>query len=366
MSRSPRILILATADARGHLMRTQLLYHALRDAGAEVEVLTTSDDGAAFLAEFGVQAPVLSRHYAVVFDARQNMLPGATDRRIASYVLLPWHMLRDIVRLWPRLRRADLVLNDSFHPALLTLGSLPPWRSKIVHIFGTSLRQALEQNFAGRTQALLARTFARLIAWQIESAHAHIEHGFATPPNLAPEGRYHRLPTPVALPQANGGATCCDVAVYLNPHFSDERLAGALETAMAQGGWQAHMVGEGYAARPGWHARDAHWVDVAARTRAIIAAPGMAGLAVAHLFGTPIVLVLTDQPEQRRNAQRAAELGLAHRIVTWSEDPAAFAQALHSALAELTADTPVRTDGLAHARQRLSRWTDTILALARS
>ena len=30
----PRIVYLATADARGHLMRAQLLVHALRAAGA--------------------------------------------------------------------------------------------------------------------------------------------------------------------------------------------------------------------------------------------------------------------------------------------------------------------------------------------
>ena len=38
----PRILYLATADARGHLMRAQLLSRALIERGAEVRVLTTS------------------------------------------------------------------------------------------------------------------------------------------------------------------------------------------------------------------------------------------------------------------------------------------------------------------------------------
>lgn len=74
----PRIVYLATADARGHLMRAQLLVHALRRAGAEVDVLTTSDAGQRFLAGFGIEAAILSRHYAVQFDTRQNMLRRAT------------------------------------------------------------------------------------------------------------------------------------------------------------------------------------------------------------------------------------------------------------------------------------------------
>lgn len=81
----PRIVYLATADARGHLMRAQLLVHALRAAGAG----RRADDvrcGQAFLAAFDIDAAVLSRHYAVQFDERQNMLRDATDRNVAHYV----------------------------------------------------------------------------------------------------------------------------------------------------------------------------------------------------------------------------------------------------------------------------------------
>ena len=56
----PRILYLATADARGHLMRAQLLSRALIERGAEVRVLTTSDEGATFLGEFGIACWQLS------------------------------------------------------------------------------------------------------------------------------------------------------------------------------------------------------------------------------------------------------------------------------------------------------------------
>ncbi len=86
---STRILYLATADARGHLMRAQLLVHALRKTGAEVDVMTTSEQGQRFLQSFGIEAEILSLHYAVQFDSEQNMLRKATNRNVAHYLFHP-------------------------------------------------------------------------------------------------------------------------------------------------------------------------------------------------------------------------------------------------------------------------------------
>lgn len=363
-ARPPRFLYLATADARGHLMRAQLLCRALRQQGARVDVLTTSDAGAAFLAEFGIQAPVLSRHYAVIFDEWQNMLRGATDRNIAAYTLLPQHMLRDIFRLRRLCREADLVINDSFHPALLVMGLLPPWRRKIVHVFGGSLRRALEQNFAGRTAGLFARTFAWSVARMIEAARAWIEHDFATPAaRRSGPGGYH-LATPVALPEPLPEAA--PLAVYLNPHFRDAALAEALEQALGASGLRSHRVGEGYASRPGWLARDPAWISAAAGARVIITAPGMAGLAAALLFEKPVLLVLTDQPEQHSNALRAGALGLPHRIVRWRHDGADFSRQVQAAIGELGA-LPTTGDFASarqRAEQRLADWVGLLGELA--
>lgn len=119
---SLKILYLATADARGHLMRAQILVHALRDSGAEVEVLTTSDAGVQFLAQFGVQSQMLSPHYAVQFDTEQNMQRKATDRNVAHYVFRPSRMLTDIRKLAKKLRGFDLIINDSFQPCIAVHG----------------------------------------------------------------------------------------------------------------------------------------------------------------------------------------------------------------------------------------------------
>lgn len=370
----PRILYLATADARGHLMRAQLLAHALRAAGAQVRVLTTSDEGARFLAGFGIDAPVLSRHYAVQFDTQQNMLRRETDRNVAHYMFHPGRMLRDVGRLRVLLREADLVVNDSFHPALLLMGWLPVWRRKVVHVYGASLRRALETNFRGRMPLAVARLFGAIVAWQIDRALARIEHDFGYgEPQHDGHGR-HRLATPVAVAGTarQGGTAQGAAAVYLNPHFEDPALADGLEQGLAEAGVSAHLVGEGYARRTHWHARDEHWIEAAAHSAFIVSAPGMAALSIAAVYRKPILLLLTDQPEQAINAGRAAQLGLAHRVVVWRGDAPTFARAVAAAAAELRALPPgaakaaTADEGRQGAIDRLQHWVALLQRLAAS
>jgi len=369
---APRILYLATADARGHLMRAQLLAHALTAAGASVQVITTSAEGRRFLAGFGIDAPVLSDHYAVQFDAVQNMLRRETDQNVARYVFYPSRMLRDMGRLRALMRDADVVVNDSFHPALLTMGMLPGWRRKIVHVYGASLRAALEGNFQGRVAGWMATLFSRVIALQIASARARIEHDFAYLAAAAPSRETYRLPTPVAV--AGDAAQRAvrhhapGVAVYLNPHFRDPGLADALQAGLAAAQVTAHCVGEGYEGRPGWTGRDERWVDHAARSDVIISAPGMAALSIALVYGKPIVLVLTDQPEQAANAARATQLGLRHRVVVWrGADPASFSAQVAEAvraLLETGQGNSMPAAGSTLAQGRLDAWVEVLLGLA--
>lgn len=367
----PRIVYLATADARGHLMRAQLLTHALRAAGAQVQVLTTSDEGARFLAGFGIDAPVLSRHYAVQFDTQQNMLRRETDRNVAHYMFRPGRMLRDVWRLRAHFRHADLVVNDSFHPALLLMGWLPLWRRKVVHVYGASLRRALETNFKGRMPGPVAKVFGGVVAWQIDRSRARIEHDFAYgEPQHDGRGR-HRLATPVAVVDAVDRSDAAQrvAAVYLNPHFEDPALADGLEQGLGSAGLSAHLVGEGYAQRAHWHARDEHWIEAAAHSAFIVSAPGMAALSIASVYRKPILLLLTDQPEQAMNAGRAAQLGLTHRVVVWRGDAQKFARAVATAAAELLAlpQSACNADeGRQGAIDRLRHWTALLSELATS
>ena len=370
---SSRILYLATADARGHLMRAQILVHALRAANAEVEVLTTSEAGIDFLAEFGVQAQLLSPHYAVQFDAQQNMLRGATDRNVAHYVFRPGRMLKDIGKLSRMLRRFDLVINDSFHPALLCMGALPGWRHKVVHVYGGSLRAALLSNFEGRLPKIVAQAFSAIVSLQIRRARCSIEHDFACDVQelLAPS-RY-RLPTPVAVAQRQ---TFCEsqgdlAAIYLNPHFQNTALADALCAGLADEKLRLHCVGEGLAGHDAWQGVDNDWVSQAARAQLMVSAPGMAALSVARIYRRPILLVLTDQPEQARNAENAARLQVAHEVVVWRGDADDFREQVAVQARKLLAavddsDTETRlAQCREHAQTRIVAWVRCLQGLKR-
>ncbi len=362
---SARILYLATADARGHLMRAQLLVHALRAAGAHVEVLTTSEQGQDFLQRFGITAPILSRHYAVQFDSQQNMLRQATNRNVAHYLFRPGRMLRDILQLRRRLRSADLVINDSFHPALLYMGMLPGWRRKVVHVYGASLKVALLNNFAGMWPRQFGRLFGWIVGRQIDAARARIEHDFAYEVDDTQAPALYRLPTPVALAEALPEALAVGAAVYLNPHFREPGLADALETGLDDAGLDRHLVGEGYAGRSGWLGVDPHWASRAARAQLLVSAPGMAALSIARVYQRPIILVVSDQPEQVSNAARARQLQLLHRVVTWRGDVADFRRQVAEAAQQLSAAAPApdATLGNRRAQARIDAWVSRLLGL---
>lgn len=385
---------MATADARGHLMRGQLLYHALRARGAEVSVLTTSDAGKEFLTQFGVPSEVLSRHYAVLFDKRQKMRMWATDLRIATYFFLPWHMLRDIRRLSRRLSGVDLVVNDSFHPALLVMGGLHPWRSRTVHVYGWSLRESLQRNFMGRMLGPWAHFFHWWVGFGLSRARGRLVHDFAFPvpgrvDSSLPE---HQLPTPLALlDSGRGNQPARKAAVYLNPHFADPVLAEALETGLREAiGTSARerhsddggqileedifLLGEGYAGRSGWQPYATDWMEIAARSEVLVSAPGMAALAAARAMDKPIILIVTAQPEQQRNALRAASLGLRHRVVPWDESTTGdqFRKSLSAAYRELILENSDymkrRADAVdpgAALRERIDVWADLLMDWAR-
>lgn len=102
----------------------------------------------------------------------------------------------------------------------------------------------------------------------------------------------------------------------------------------------------------------------------IVSAPGMAALSIALVYGRPIVLVLTDQPEQASNARRAAQLSIPHRVVVWRGDAANFRHQVEQAVNALTdAGTgtghalPAVAAGRQQAQARIDAWTHGLLAL---
>src|SRR5262249_47483615 len=236
-SMTPRILWLATADARGHLMRGQLLARRLAGNGIEVDLVTTSDEGARFLAAFGMRSEVMSRDYRVEFDARHNMARLRTDVRIARY--LAAQMRRDLRWLAARAARADLVVNDSNHPALLFAPLFKLTRKlPVVHIYGRNLRRARLENFEGRAPRVFVSTYARVVEALLAKGFARIEHTFTASLDGETDGKgNYWLPPVIAMASRSADEARAELGiapsdrlavVYLNPHFRDPEIADAI------------------------------------------------------------------------------------------------------------------------------------------
>jgi hypothetical protein len=286
-----------------------------------------------------------------------------------------------------------LIVSDSFHPALLVMGGLYPWRKRSVHVYGWSLRESLEQNFVGRLWKPCAYFFRWWVRLGLSRARGRLVHDFAFPlpkslDSALPE---HQLPTPLALiDSGRAEQPARKVAVYLNPHFSDPTLADALEAALHEaiaaspddhhrirgdesGDGGVFFLGEGYAGRPGWRPYATDWIEIAASAELLVSAPGMAALSTAHALDKPIILIVTAQPEQQRNALRAESLGLRHRVVRWDESTTAdhfrnlFSEAYRELFMENNDYLRRRTgafDPAVALQERLNVWADLLMAWA--
>lgn len=307
-----RILYLSIADARGHLMRAQLLGHGLQQAGAEVDFFTTSVQGQRFLAQFGVLSRLFSPTYYTVFDKYQNMRPLATDLRILSYIFFPLRMMKDIVEIkrWVKTRSIRLIINDSLHPALLFYALLPGEKVPVVHIHGETLLNALLNNFNQRLPHFMAKRFSRLVSAIMQRAGKQFLHNQSlTQIEKCPQG--WRLPNPIAIsmldkhtlaqryPLQDGKKLAL---IYLNPHFTDPALAEQLEALFTVEEWYFIGISEGFGQRPGWHSFCNCFADLMLVADIFISAPGMAALQLIRQYKVPSLLLVSAQPEQQANA----------------------------------------------------------------
>ncbi len=364
----PRIVWLAVSDGRGHLMRAQLMRQLLDGAGVDVDIVTTSDAGAEFVRSFGAPCAVVSREFGIHFDGQQNLRKVRTAAGMFAYVLAPGRCRADLRWLERRAHGAALVVNDSFHPALLVAGlGNGPLRDKLVHVYGETLRRAV-QSFWGQRGP-----YADAVARALGRSRACIEHSFSEGASADPG--VIRLPPLFALPRREradvraalgvppGGRLA---TVYLNPYFHDHALAAAIERSLAVAGYTMHGVAEGFANRPGWHARDPALVEAVAAADLFVSAAGMASLGQARTFGVPFLAIATAQPEQRANlaplraAQNAA--GSRCRVVDVGAD---LTSRLGAALATLDVDAP-RPDPRHTVRRLQTRWIAAITGLISS
>ncbi len=296
-----RILWLAVADARGHLMRAHLMRRAM-EGRAQVDIWTTSVEGARFLEAMGSPATVFSPSYRMVFDRHQHMRRRATERAILSYLLSPGRLARDLNALLKEARGYDLVVNDSFHPTLLFAPRLQ--RSvKVVQVHGETMLDAVMGHRSGH---LGEGAYRSALGSLLRSSFAQVEHTL----NDEPQPGIIRLPPLLAPVQRSAGAVRASLGlrpdqalavVYLNPHFQDPILARVLRNALERSGYACYGVSEGV---EGWRSYDPDLVSKIAAADLLVSAPGMAAMGLAKAHALPALWLSTRQPEQQRNLAR--------------------------------------------------------------
>lgn len=365
-----RILYIATADARGHLMRCQILVKQLRQHGITVDVLTTSQAGADFLSAFEIDAVVFSRHYYIEFDDAHNINHAKTNLRVASYQLLPHGLLKDLFQLSRKLPEYDLVINDSFQPAALFLPVLNRnARAKIVHIFGDTLQDSVTNHLDTRWPKFCADIYRYSIKQQIKLSHARLVHAFHHQDRT--EGRDSCeicLPTPLAsLPSTTQSHQKKTAVVYLNPHFKCTRRAYAMQQTLIKQGYEVHAVGEGVASTlSGWEKYDTQLNSRIATADLLVAGAGMAASHLAYLFKIPFIAIDTEQPEQKRNLKHLKTLSTVYSL-DYSRSPLNIQNRLQAICQSRASKTRKHTD-LAQINQtiqgNLDLWVNTIKSLA--
>ena len=323
-----RLLYLALADARGHLMRAHLLARALGAVGIAVDVVTTAREGMQFLAALGLPSRLLSEHFRVEFGERHDMSRTRTDARVLRYLLFPWRALADLRRLAVLARLADLVVNDSLHPALL-LAPVLGFPAPVVQLYGENLWRAMEDNLDDRAPSWVATRYRSALRSVRARAFARILHTLgSTEPETGDPARTYRLAPIVPRPGRTRAEVRAELgvpdgqplaAVYLNPHFRDPSIAAALEEGLGRRGFRMYAVGEGYRGRQGWVPTDGRFGDVVHAAELLVSGAGMGALELARSSGTPLLVLLGDQPEQARNVaelvRRAPDFALRSVLV---------------------------------------------------
>lgn len=362
-----RILYLALADARGHLMRAVILREQLAKHGVRVDVVTTSAEGKRFLAAFGCPAEVLSDHFRIVYDDAQNMRRARTEARVLAYLASPRRGRKDLRRLLAMAEGADLVVNDSMHPALFFFAKAAR-ELRIVHVYGENIGAATDHHFDGALPAPLAKRFAAIVRRLRERSFARIVHAQDGPFGWDPRTGVHRVPAIAARPSRSREEVRADLgvapdaplaAVYLNPHFRDAAIASALERALA--GFHVHAVCEGYADRAGWRAWDPRLCDAIAAADLFVSAPGMGAITQARAFDVPFLAITTEQPEQLRNLADFAGMRAARFVGVRAASPD-LAGDLARAVSRLSSASPRPDPRIAIDRVH-SAWTLLFLQL---
>jgi hypothetical protein len=288
----------------------------------------------------------------------------ATERRIRRYLIGP--CARDLRRLRTLAAGCDLVVADSLHPALIAGSVLPVDLPPVVHVVSEHIWDATVGTHDGRWPAPAARLWRTALEQLRARAHGTIVHAIGAPGDtrLAAGGPV-RLPpivAPVGEPTETAPARRRQLAVYLNPHYADPRIAEAVERAAEAGGYALVGVSERFAGRAGWAATHPAFTEVVLASDALVSGAGMGSLEQARLAEVPFVALMGDQPEQALNLRAfAARHGPGVAVV-----PVDAPDGLAAALAQLRPAAPA-PERAARARAEIEEvhrlWADVLLTM---
>jgi hypothetical protein len=353
-------------------MRAHLLRTLLGSRGIDVSLVTPSRDGQAFLAALGSPSRLISNHFQLELGDRHVLDVRRTRARLLRY-LLPDRCGRDLRLLESWARDADLVVNDSLHPALLA--ATLERRLRVVHVTGENIWNTTLAQLEADTNGPLRLAMGAALRGAMGRAFGRIFHTLGSE-CLPPSGdRTWWLRPLVAVPsrsreevrEALGVGARPLAAVYLNPHYAAPEIAEALERALAARGIAMYGVSEAFGGRQGWRARDARLAEVVHAADLFISGAGMAALEQSRAFGVPLLSLLGTQPEQLSNVAEVSQGEGRPPCVPVRVDAPGFAGELERALDELRgrARRTARTDELPRIQESWARAFEELIHAAR-
>ena len=296
-----KILYLAIADGRGHLMKAVMVKELLPEV--RIDILTTSKEGKKFVESFGHTCQVLDRSYKNIYDEVQNLDVEATAKDMTRYVANPNRFGRHLHRLTRRCREYDLVVNDSFNIAALALSMYCP---RVVNIYVKNIRRAV-------LDELKTRPLARA-AFKLLSSRAHVSIETTVKPIEGYRQRGKRiilnplLSMPSEAPPVEDPFSRPEAVVYLNPTIKSADLANLITSSLRKSGYRVHAVGEGVWSDPAttmsWVARDPDLNTRIANADLVVSAPGMGVLSQVMAYRIPFLALCSSHGEQERNLRQ--------------------------------------------------------------
>ncbi len=336
------VVQVVSSIARGHLMRSGVLRSILQGMGANVRTVTSTRAGAEFFACMtGVAPERVGRGWDMRYGDAHDLDVGGSIRSVAAYLASPWRAPAEHIALLPLLLSSRLVVND-IDPGLMLLQALRRGGRgpRLVNVISEHTLGATMEALRGARGGLPGGLLGSLVERQIRDCDALVVNTIDAGKFFRRQGNVLDLPPVV---RATASRSSFDepghgrlIVAYLNPRFRSRALVEALVAAALAHGASLHLVSEHASAScmdlasPAvrivpW---DAGLGDLVPAADAVVTGAGLALPFQCYVAGTPLVAIVSDHPEHRRNAEAAVRLGMTFLARGHAEIAPALSRAL--------------------------------------